>query len=146
MIRNAIFGIMLILLLIGMLFSSVNIKPARSTWTGTVYIRADGSIDPPDAPITTYDRITYTLTDNITSSADGIIVERDNVIIDGAGYTLQGPGREQYLSKGICLTNRVSVNIENIRITQFHHAVWLNSCLFITIKGSIMENLSLIHI
>lgn len=39
-------------------------------------IRADGSIDPSDVLIITYDNVTYTLTDNITSSADGIVVEK----------------------------------------------------------------------
>lgn len=39
------------------------------------------SIDPPDAPIITYDRKTYTLTDNITTSADGIVIERDDIIL-----------------------------------------------------------------
>jgi len=47
---------------------------------GTIYIRADGSIDPPTAPITTVDNVTYTLTGNIY---DSIVVERNNTVIDG---------------------------------------------------------------
>jgi hypothetical protein len=70
------------------LLLAFNIKPAKGAWTGTVYIRADGSIYPLDAPIMTYDNLTYTLTENITSSDNGIIVERDNIILDGAGYTI----------------------------------------------------------
>ena len=83
---------MFTLLLLGMLSLAFNIKPAKAEWTGTVYIRSDGSIDPPDAPISSVDNITYTLTGNITSDADGIVVERSNIIIDGSGYTLQGTG------------------------------------------------------
>ncbi len=47
-----------------------------------IYIRADGSIDPPTAPIKTLDNITYTLTNNVYGL---IVVERNNIIIDGAG-------------------------------------------------------------
>jgi len=41
-----------------MLGMALNIQPAKA-WTGTVYIRADGSIGPADAPIITYDNVTY---------------------------------------------------------------------------------------
>ena len=64
--KKAVCGIVLALLLTSMLSSIINIQPVKA-WTGTVYIRADGSIDPPDAPIITYDNVTYTLTDNISS-------------------------------------------------------------------------------
>ena len=104
---------MFTLLLIGVLTLTGEIKPAKSEWTGTVYIRADGSIDPPDAPIVTYDNITYTLTDNITSSENGIVIERDNIVVDGAGYTIQSTGI------GIDLPNRSNVTIENINIEGF---------------------------
>jgi len=82
--------LMLTLILISMLIIAFNVRPAEAEWTGTVYIRADGSIDPSDAPIITHDKITYTLTDDIESSGDGIVVERDNIIIDGAGHVLRG--------------------------------------------------------
>ncbi|MEM3703119.1 MAG: hypothetical protein QXX79_01660, partial [Candidatus Bathyarchaeia archaeon] len=71
---------------------AVNVKPVKA-WSGTVYIGEDGSIYPSDAPIITSDNITYTLTGNITSSGDGIDVERNNIIIDGAGYTIEGGRR-----------------------------------------------------
>ena len=103
-------GLVLMLLLTGMLSSAFIIQSAKVELTGTVYIRADGSIDPPDAPIITYDNITYTLIDNITSSEDGIIVERDDIIIDGAGYTLQGTGEYPY--KGVDLSYRSNVTIK----------------------------------
>ena len=61
-------------------------------YDGTIYIRADGSIDPPTASIYTADNITYTLTANITVNADGIVIERDNTVLNGAGYTMIGNG------------------------------------------------------
>ncbi|RLI39856.1 hypothetical protein DRO69_13780, partial [Candidatus Bathyarchaeota archaeon] len=123
MLRKTASGIMLTLLFISILTLAFNIQPVKA-WTGTVYIRADGSIDPPDAPIITYDNVTYTLTDNITSSADGIVVERNNIVIDGAGYTLQGSGT---WSKGIYLLGRSNVTIKNTNIKDFRYGVQFNS-------------------
>jgi parallel beta-helix repeat protein len=113
--KRVIFGLMMTLLAIGVLSCAFNIKPAKGAWTGTVYIRADGSMDPPDAPIITYDNLTYTLTENITSSGNGIIVERDNIILDGAGYTIQGVGFE-WGGIGTQLIERNNVTIKNVNI------------------------------
>jgi hypothetical protein len=66
-----------------------NIQSAKG-WSGTVYIRTDGSIDPPDAPIISHDNITYALSDNIMSYENGIVVERNNIILDGNYFTVQG--------------------------------------------------------
>ena len=103
--RKLLSGLMLTLSMLCILISGYKIKPAGSTWTGTVYIQVNGSIDPPDAPIITYDNVTYILTDNITSSADGIVVERDNIVIDGLGHLLQGSGSDE----GIDLSGRTNV-------------------------------------
>ena len=123
MLRKAVCGILLsILLFILMFLSAINIKPAKAEWTGTVYIRADGSIDPPDAPIHR-DGNVYTLTDNITSSRNGIVVQRDNIIIDGAGYTLEGTGSEW--SKGIDLSGKTNVTVQNAQIKNFYYGIYL---------------------
>lgn len=42
---------MFLLLFIGLLALTIEIKLIRSEWTGTVYIKADGSINPPDADV-----------------------------------------------------------------------------------------------
>jgi len=123
---------MLILLTIGMVSLAFNIQSTKSEWTGTVYIRADGSIDPSDAPIITADNITYTLTDNITSSADGIIVERSNIIVDGAGYTLQGSGS----GNGFYWTGIGDVTIKNTNIRGFDYGIRLRG----SSNNNIIEN------
>jgi parallel beta-helix repeat protein len=110
-------------------------------WTGTVYIRADGSIDPSDAPIITDENVTYTLTDNITSTADGIIVERDNIIIDGAGYVIQGISEYRYyLYRGIDLTERSNVTIKNVTIMMFCYGIYLNFSTYNSISGNDIKN------
>jgi len=74
-----------VLLLVAVFGVILNVPVVRAG--GTIYIRPDGSICPPEAPIERDGNI-YTLTDNITSSGSGIVVERDNIIIDGAGYII----------------------------------------------------------
>jgi len=105
-----------------------NIKPAKGEWTGTVYIRADGSIDPPDAPIITYDNVTYTLIGNITSFGDGIVVERCDIIIDGSGYALEGPWHftprlNQELYSGVYI-QACRVTVKNMKIKNFFYGVF----------------------
>jgi hypothetical protein len=63
----------------GSLLLVFNITPVKAE-SGTIYIRADGSIDPPTAPISTVDNITYTPTDNIIN--ESITIQRDNILVD----------------------------------------------------------------
>jgi len=97
--------------------------PTPPEFIGTVYIRTDGSIDPPDAPISTVDNVTYTLTGNITTDGDGIVVERDNIVIDGAGYMLQGT--VVYPCRGISLSGRENVTVRNVQIENFDFGICL---------------------
>ena len=110
-------GIMLTLLLIGMLSLVFDIQQVRAS--GTVFIRADGSVDPPTANITSIDNVTYTFTDN---NYDEIVIERDNIVIDGVGYTVQGTGG----GTGIDLSGRNNVTIKNLEINAFDYGIWLD--------------------
>ena len=114
-------GVMLTLLLTGMLALSFNIQPVKAS--GTIYIRADGSIDPPDAPISSVDNITYTLTGNISSDADGIVVEKSSIVVDGDGYTLQGSGS----GNGFSLGSISNVTIKKANIKDFYYGVLFDS-------------------
>jgi len=89
--------------------------------SGTIYIRADGSIDPSTANVTSADNVTYTFTGNIY---DSIVVERDNIVVDGAGYTLYGTGA--YESKGISLSGRENVTVRNTQIQASWYGIWLS--------------------
>jgi parallel beta-helix repeat protein len=130
--RKMVSAITLTILLTSLLTLAFNTQPVKAS--GTIYIRADGSIDPQTAPITTVDNATYTLTGNITSSGNGIIVERDNIIVDGDGYTVQGS--EAYYSKGIDLTGRSNVTIKNTRIMAYEAGI----CLAFSSGNSVSGN------
>jgi parallel beta-helix repeat protein len=128
-----VFGILVFVLLVGMFGAVLNVPVVKAS--GTIYIRADGSIDLPTAPISTLDNITYTFTANIY---DSIVVERDNIIIDGNGYTLQGSGTLH--SKGINLTGRSNVTIKNMEIKTFDDGIELWSSNYNSICGNNITN------
>ena len=115
-------------LLVGFLLSSllavaVNVKAVKAS--GTICIRATGSIDPSTAPIFTEDNVTYTLGGSITSSTDGIRIERDNMRLDGAGYTVSGTGVVGG-PIGILLYGRRNVTIMNIVVRAFNDGISLS--------------------
>ena len=83
---------------------------------GTIYIRSDGTVVGTDK--IQRDGNVYTFTGNIY---DSIVVERDNIVVDGAGYTLQGTGS----GKGIDLSDRNTVTIQNVEIKEFNDGIWL---------------------
>lgn len=83
------------------------------TWTGTtIYIRADGSIYPLDAPVTTVDGRIYIVHADVVTDGDGIIIERSNILLDGKGHTITGKG----WGNGIKLANVENVTIRNIHL------------------------------
>jgi len=114
--------IMLVVLLSNML-AFVNVKLVKAT--GTIYIKADGSVDPPDAPIQRAGNI-YTLKGNITTDADGIVIERDNMTLDGGGYTLQGAPGWPY-QNGTRILKSINVTIQNMRIENFANGIVLDN-------------------
>jgi len=119
---------MVILILTGMFISAFHVPEVKAA-PFYVYIRADGSIEPSTANITTLDNVTYTFTDD---NRGGIVVERDNIVIDGAGYTIQGiisgsvhePGKND-TGVGVNLTGRSNVMITCMTIVDVREGVAL---------------------
>jgi len=75
-----------------------------------IYIRADGTVEGTDK--IQQEGNVYTLTGNIY---DPIVVEKDDIIVDGGNYTLQGTGT----GHGIELSDRKNVKVKNFEINQF---------------------------
>jgi len=126
-LKGAISGIMLIALLIGMLVLVFNIQLVKAS--GTIYIRADGSIEPSTANITSVDNVTYTFTGNIN---DHIVVERDNIVVDGAGYSMEGTAS----GTAIDLSYRFNVTVKRVSISNFACGI----ALYYSSNNEIAEN------
>jgi parallel beta-helix repeat protein len=112
-------GLVLVLacLLLFTVFSVWNVALVRGA--ESIIIGADGSVSG-TSNIVTSDNATYTFTDNINGS---ILVQRNNIVIDGAGYTLQGEGgMTEY---GITLSGTTNVTIQNTQIVNFEVGIWL---------------------
>jgi len=109
----------------------VNTQPVMSQSSGTIYIRSDGSVEGTDK--IQRDGNVYTLTDNVDGS---IVVEKDNIVIDGAGCTLQGTGS----GKGTSLTSRSNVTIKNTEINNFGIGVHLIGSSNNSIYGNRITN------
>jgi parallel beta-helix repeat protein len=117
MSKRIVSMMMLFLMFLATPFLGVKVQPARAQELLTIYIRADGSIDPPDAPISTADNITYTLTGSVATmyGEDGIVVERDSIVVDGSGFSLYGSGWYEG-NEGIEVYGRSNVTITNVVI------------------------------
>jgi len=77
----------------------------------TIYIRADGSVEGTDKILREGD--VYTLISDISGS---IVVEKDNVLLDGADYRLQGDGNQNGITLGI--SNNITV--KNLQLSSFN--------------------------
>jgi len=130
-------------LLIAGIFGNFQQVHARILWSGeTIYIRSNGDIDwrpsgasPP--PISTPDRVHYDITGDITTTGYGIVVERDNIIINGNGHTIKGP--ENFV--GIYLEGRNNVTVMRTTIREYHSGIGLISSSEISILGNhLIEN------
>jgi len=114
--RELVSGMFFVLLLTSMLTAGFNTQPVKAS--GTIYIRADGSVDPSTAPIHRDGNI-YTFTDHIY---DSIVIQRDNIILDGNDYSLM----PQLGLFGIDVSYRNNVTIKKVRIAEVHEGFTLN--------------------
>jgi len=93
---------LIIILLIALSISAVlsGSLVSRTLAQEVIYIRSDGSIEPPTASIQQHGYL-YTLLDDIYGC---LIIERDNIIVDGQGFTLKG--NSDFKSKGVTIEGR----------------------------------------
>jgi hypothetical protein len=100
--------VLALLLLLSTLSVALNLPLVEGS--GTIYIRADGSVEGSDK--IQRDGDVYTFADDIS---DSIVVEAANIVIDGGGHTLQGYGN----GTGIGLTGVTNVTVRNMKINDF---------------------------
>jgi parallel beta-helix repeat protein len=134
--------ILLTLTLIGTLFvysAHANFMPVNMP-DHNIEITADGNVTGTDK-IQRNETI-YTLIGNISGS---IVVLRDNITIDGAGYTLQGNGyRYGIFIQDISGENGSGVTIKNMTITNFETGVlysyYHGSDKVVVLSGNTIKN------
>jgi len=105
---------------------------------GTIYIRSDGSVEGTDK--IQQDGNVYTFTDDIF---DPIVVQRDDIVVDGAGYLLQGIGGGMGIHgiTGVSIDDRSNVTVKNIQMKNFFYSIRLRNSSNNTIYGNkIIEN------
>jgi len=107
----------LFLLFVSVFSMSSKVHTAHAQ-TGTIYIRADGSVDPSDAPVVTSDNVTYTLQSSVNAS---VIIERSNIILNGQGHEIRGSGILN--ATGIDITDRTNVTVKNVQVTRFTYGI-----------------------
>jgi len=120
-------GLPFIFILVTMICLPFMVQPSMAS--STIYIRADGSIDPDTAPISTVDNITYTFTGNVN---DEIVVEKADTIIDCNGHIVEGSGT----GKGFTLYSVANVTIRNANIRNFQYGIYLESASYNFIHGN----------
>lgn len=107
----------LLVVLIAISFFGVFLSPVEGQSTATVYLRADGTIEGTDKIQKNEDY--YAFTDDIAGS---IVVEKDNIIIDGSQFTLSANG-----GYGIRLYQRHNVTVRNLTLKNTYLAFALTS-------------------
>ena len=130
-------ALILMLILCSILLIIPNIGTVKAS--ETIYIRADGTVEGTDK--IQREGSVYIFTSDISidvAHADGIIVERDNIVIDGRGYTLNATGDESW--SGINMTNRTGLTIKNMKITDFLIGIYFPGADNNTISGNLFAN------
>lgn len=87
---------------------------------GTIRVRPDGSIEPPDAPLQRVND-TYLLLADVEASGDGIVIERAGAVLDGGGRSLRGSS----LGRGVAV-NAPGVTVRGLSVSGFEYGIVVN--------------------
>ncbi len=106
-----------------------------------IYIRSDGSIDPPDAPLRR-DGCVYTVTGSMLLSQSSpphyheIIVNCENIVLDGAGYVLSGAASMSEAAIRVKLSNNIT--IRNFELRTCLSGIWVTDSNSISISQNLI--------
>jgi parallel beta-helix repeat protein len=130
--QKTISGIALILVLfISSLLCLFCIPLVQSQSASQIFITAAGNVEGTDK----IEKVgaTYKLTDNIQGT---IVVERNDILIDGEGFLLQGNGN----GTGILLSNIQNVTLQNLQIESFSFGLLLHSASENVVRSNSVVN------
>ncbi|XES76128.1 MAG: nitrous oxide reductase family maturation protein NosD [Candidatus Bathyarchaeia archaeon] len=116
----------LLLFPVGLSFSQLKVAEANFLYPPLqqICLTANGTITPSTAPIRC-DGDVYFFTGNITDFV--IEVERDNIVIDGAGYTMLKTMPALGRQDAVALKARINVTLKNLYVTGFGYGVFLSN-------------------
>jgi parallel beta-helix repeat protein len=130
----------LTLILVLMLQFTISIQPINFVEANFMFpplpvitIKSDGSIISSDGHLRQAGNV-YSFSGNITNYV--IEVQRDNIIIDGAGYTFQKTMPSYSSQNGIALTDRTNVTIRNLKIRGFVNGVSISESTNCNVSGN----------
>jgi len=130
--------LLLILSFVLVTFPQIEIVKAQAI----IYIRADGIIEGTDKIQRNGD--TYTFTGNVSV---GIQVQRSNIVVEGAGYTLQGDGEihgpTDIRGMGLEIAECKNVTIRNLNIKEFTRGIRFTSSFDCSIYQNSLTNNSI---
>lgn len=118
--------------MLGTLILTLNIQVVRAT--GSIFINADGSVTPSDAPILNVGNYSYTLTDDINAT---VSIRKGFIVFDGAGHTINGSG-----TGGGVVVGRANVTVKNTTIENFEDGIYLSGSASsnCTISANVLRN------
>ncbi len=156
--KKSIMFIFITALLLADLISFTGVVNAETTLQ-SIHIKPDGTIEPTNVPIQRNGDV-YTFTADICGT---IIVEKDNITIDGAGYILYGTyngtrtdswevgqGPDQELSNGTLWTIGIdfhvalrpdNLTVKNLNIKNFYIGMYMWTSGNIITKSSVTDNI-----
>ncbi len=102
-----------------------------------IYIRSDGNVEPA-TPLITASNDVYTLRGDFTNTS--IVIERDGITLDGAGYSINGHSTSY--GQGVDITNRTNITIKNLVINQFGIGVLMDHSQRNFLSGNKMNTFS----
>ena len=129
MSENHVGTLVLAFILLGMVAFVNQVHQAEAA--ETIYIRSNGIVDPSTANITNVGNVTYILTSDIVATSTAIVIERDNILVDGAGHTVETAGWN-----GTEMRNRNNVTIRNFSIRGCYHGIFLDNSTLATIDNN----------
>ena len=140
---KAAIGLLLTLLLFYSVSFAVSAQAATSPFSGSVFVRSDGSIDPSTAPVQRVGEV-YTF---LGSFVGNVTIQKDNIIVDGAGYGVEATEIGTETTIGVDISFRSNVTITNMQIRGFVNGIHLlNSSNCNLIGNNITENIDGIRI
>ncbi len=121
--------------------STANFFPDPGPDLPRIYIRLNGNVEPATAPIERAGNI-YKLTGDIAMHT--IVIQRDNIVLDGSGYLIEGNKSWMGLASrwgdagnnGIIITGQNHVNLTNLNIEGFTAGVRIAGSSNINIVGN----------